>query len=343
MVYRAYVNRGAAGESGGSSGNGELIPANGSKRAVTVVSRETGKVYQLGLQEITPGYVGKPFQYMTMVGGTPERFPGRLFIDYLGTGTYSPPFRGIGDLDGSAAVPPKEGGRIFEIAGYPSDYEDCFTYDWDAATFGGSNIYDMIIKDLREGFPKVLIGVAVTGGFNLVGVEDTFYYWGISYRLNFPFTYRDDPNFSLIAYQDGLFDYYKPYVLDRLDAQSQLMVNIFMQRKKGWSSEITTGITRRGFGFGVQTGEQYFNPGVSGFANLGTPDVRLFVLPDGRVTIATDSPAAYPNPGYVNSAGWPLLRYDISSYAGTVDELGAHSISGGGHKWYRRKGGYCFG
>ena len=339
MVCRAYVTKGASGETGGSGSIGELIDAHGSTRALTLISDDTGAIYQVGVQEIVSGYVGKPCRWFTQAG----YIEGRLFVDYPGSGTYSPPFHGIGDLPGYDAVPTKDQlARLFEIAGYPSSYIDAFEYDWSSATYGGSNLYEMMISDLRKKWPKVMIGNDVRRRFVLAGDPTVWKSWYLDIMLHFPFVTRDDPHFDSLAYTDGLFDYYKPYVLDMLDAQDNFEVSLQMTRV-GSVIQMVTSITRRGFGYGVTNGDEYFSPGVSGFAKLEAPDVRLFVMPDGRVTIATNSRTAYPDFGYVNSGGWPLLRHDISSDAGKIDELSPHDIGGNKRRWYRRKGGYCFG
>ncbi|MBD5231665.1 MAG: hypothetical protein HDS66_05895, partial [Bacteroidales bacterium] len=283
MIYRAQVPAGGE-ASGGAPDVGVDVGMNGSKRYLTMISDDTGAIYKVGVQEIVDGYVGRPYKWFDNRGPR----SGELFVTYPSVGTYSPPFHGVGDLQGADAIPAQEGGRMFEIAGYPSSYEEAFEYDWDSVTFGGSNIYDMMISDLRNGFPKVMVGDSARRRFVLAGDPEVWKSWYIDVWLHFPFITRDDPYFDLLAYTDGIIDYYKPYVLDSLDSQDSFEVQLSMTRA-GKFTPSEAAIDRRGFGYGVTNGDEYYKRYVSGFVNLGKPDVRFFVLPDGRVTLASNS------------------------------------------------------
>ena len=337
-----------AGSDAGSGSIGEVIDMHGSRRAITVQSTRSGVMYDLGIKEIQPDYVGREYQYFERAGSNYEILTGRLFIDYPSTGGgMSGPFHGVGDTRFTELIPPvvtsldyvfqNDFPGIDELEGLAT-----FKYDWEAATFGGSNLFDLMIADLRKNFPT---NIAANGGgvyttFNLYAGSD-WDWWRVYVRLDFSPTYRDSPYFDNIAVIDGLLDVYTPAVLDDLAAVQQVTVSIQSKRPGKLDEAIT--IRRQGVGFGVATGGQWYEPGVSGFVQLGPPDIRLNVLPTGIVTLSSGSRTRYFTTAtiYASDMSWPNLQWHTPANFGGLDELNPYTIAGNGRYW--RFPGYATG
>lgn len=257
-----------------------------------------GKAVQVGVRASYPEYVEL---FAALARGT--------------TGDYSPPFHGGGEQDG-----------------YPGEY----AYDWDDATFGGADILQLAIEELRADFPPWI---------SLPGGEQNWVHWevagtGLHVGISLMGIERDDPDFDEFAYADGSFDYFKPSVLDDLSFFGRIWVQL--------GPEPRMQLFRTGTGFGTQEFSGFRRAGITGFSWAGAlPRIWLAILDGEHLVLASDGKTM---PDYSTLAnGWPYVSQVPSFGWPSLDDWGVHEnpdFGKGGKRlqyWTAKGWGRCYG
>lgn len=293
MKWRAVRKAGAQAPALAAE-SGDYVPQpTGSKNSVILVSKNSGKEYRVDIMD--PLNVGASVNIIHRPGSNyeirevglwePEMFPG-------GTSTLtrgSPPFRGSQNLLGTEFDPVHDPADWYDwqhTMGHILDSPEamtaeevtatCWNKDFDSNVRGGTNLWDMLIDDLKwkAENTKFRVGASLEFSFNFKSPTTTYP------RISFTVTtmnYSDEMPQSYYT-DEGIFKYWTPAGVSDLACFKSVSFG---------SNVGPRGMIYYGYGSRYGLPDGLYKAGKTGFAKYGEPRMYLILLPNGNLTLAS--------------------------------------------------------
>ena len=335
MIWRAmYFGGGGVppspAEPGETTGedNGEYVPEyTGASKSIMIGGSLTEKAYRVDIKD--PLDIGKPVKTIVRSGTARNIVERGLWEEAMwnyGSGgefRYAvPPLRGSFAQLASEFNPTHQSGSTdpyeWRFASNPvtgvSDAEataEVFTEYFHAVTRGGTNLWDIIVREIQKRAEAGTLTLNGSFSFNLYFTNASDLP-RISVTINMvnqsPFS--DGPVIPETFYTGaGGYKFWTPLGASQLESIKSISI--------GLQPAGPSGLIYNGYGDRYANANAYWEQGVSGFAQYGKPEIYLFLLPNGKITLATNT-HNNSNRGVVTSM-WPMVGdwssgFDPSAY-----------------------------
>lgn len=324
--------------------------ATGASHSIMIGGSLTEQAYRVDIKD--PLEIGKKVNIIFRAGSSYRLVERGLWdSDMWSYGTNSllgygaPPFRGSMSMTGSEFDPPHTPEQYYDWRRASNPIPDmtdeeataaAFTEWFHAVTRGGTNLWLIILREIQK---------KAEGGLWTVGSSQDF---RIYFRnADFPRLSVSVATVSQSPFTDGVplpesyytgaggYRFWTPTGISDLACIKYVSI--------GLNPSGPSGLVYNGFGSKPAVSDAYYEPGVSGFAKYGTPEFYLFLLPNGNVTLATNT-HNNANLG-VTSSQWPMIGgwntgFNPESYG--LELLPGIGKDGGNVRQYRVHGWASF-
>lgn len=286
--------------------------ATGASNSIMIGGQYTEEAYRVDIKD--PLDVGKRVNIIYRAGTSysiRERALWEADMWSYGTnsllGYGSPPFNGSMSMKGSEFDPPHTPEQYYDWQRASNPVPDMtadettaavFTEWFHAVTRGGTNLWNIIVREIQRKAEGGLWTVGSYVDFNLYFRNADFPRISVSVA-----TVPENPFGSGVKLPEsyytgaGGYKFWTPEGLADLACIKSIGI--------GLQANGPSGLIYSGYGSKPLVSDAYYEPGVSGFAKYGTPEFYLFLLPNGNVTLATNT-HNNANQG-VTSSQWPMI------------------------------------